>query len=197
MRCKDKHICWNLPCISHSTELHAQVHRHWWYVGCRRDWSLVLSLLLFFFLPELDLSSTTLLRWTRWMRPLSTCQLVGRCCSAIPGTPRLWRKSISSCLFSDSLSPALCVVRARLFCFITACLHDHFCLITACSQSSTDHDTPPFSPQIPDLQWQLEPGHLDRQQYIQPCVYRCMGGLNSNGLPAHSDKAVAWDKLPS
>lgn len=133
MRCKDKHICWNLPCISHATELHAQVHRHWWYVGCWRDWSLVLSLLFFFFfLPELDLSSTTLLRWTRWMRPLSTCQLVGRCCSAIPGTPRLWRKSISSCLFSDSLSPALCVVRARLFCFITACLHDHLCFIAAC-----------------------------------------------------------------
>ncbi len=178
MRCKDKHICWNLPCISHLTDLHAQVHRHWWYVGCRRDWSLVLSLLLFFFLPELDLSSTTLLRWTRWMRPLSTCQLVGRCCSAIPGTPRLWRKSISSCLFSDSLSAALCVVRARLFCFITACLHDHFCLITARLELLSGLHRPRHTPIQSTNSWPTMT--TGAWAFIHSCAYRlcvytCMG----------------------
>lgn len=144
-----------------------------------------------FFLPELDLSSTTLLRWTRWMRPLSTCQLVGRCCSAIPGTPRLWRKSISSCLFSDSLSPALCVVRARLFCFITACLHDHFCLITARLELLSGLHRPRHTPIQSTNSWptMTTGAWAFRHTAVHTgSVFIYAWGLNSNSLPAHSDK---------
>lgn len=144
-----------------------------------------------FFLPELDLSSSTLLRWTRWMRPLSTCQLVGRCCSAIPGTPRLWRKSISSCLFSDSLSPALCVVRARLFCFITACLHDHFCLITARLELLSELHRPWHTPIQSTNSWptMTTGAWAFRHTAVHTSsVFIDAWRLNSNSLPAHSNK---------
>lgn len=57
------------------------------------------------------------LRWTRWMRPLSTCPRAVRCCSATPETPGPSRSSASCCRFSGSLCPAWSAVSVCGFIF--------------------------------------------------------------------------------